>query len=413
MGHPIRRRNELLRAQRAIRSFDFAQDRLRRTYNVGESKEHEPMRGWSFPLGRILGVEVRIHTFFVLLLGLSIAEASSVGGSAGRGVVLWFALLLAIAVREVARATTAAYFGMELRGIQLLPIGGLFTYSATPTTESARARRAEIRIAMAGPIANFAFALLIAGLIYGATSQLNVLERPLMTPLHLIRSVLWLQVALGAIHLLPAYPLDAGRILRAELAKTRGSAMAMRTASGLGMILALGLIVAGVILFQSAWVVMAGFFVLMGAQMEEQGHVLQSVVDTVVMRDIMLTDFSTLSASDTYEDAMTKSVHTLQEDFPVIRGNSIVGVVSRAGILDALQAEGNGYVQGIMQKGFHAAQPEDTLGKVFRSMTGGRALELVPVVEGERVVGIVTLQNLKQSMGLFAETRRLRGRENG
>ncbi len=149
--------------------------------------------------------------------------------------------------------------------------------------------------------------------------------------------------------------------------------------------------------------------------MEEQGHVLQSVVDTVMMRDIMLTDFSTLSASDTYEDAMTKSVHTLQEDFPVIRGNSLVGVVSRAEILDALQAEGNGYVQGIMQKGFQAAQPEDTLGKVFRAMTAGgtvgRTLELVPVVEGERVVGIVTLQNLKQSMGLFAETRRLRGRE--
>jgi CBS domain-containing protein len=369
------------------------------------------MRGWSLPLGRILGVEIRMHTFFVLLLGLSIADASSVGSAASRGVLLWFALLMAIGVREVARATTAAYFGLELRGILLLPIGGLFTYSATPATESASSRRAEIRIALAGPIANFAFALLMAGLIYGATSQLNVLERPLMTPLHLIRSMLWLQVAVGVIHLLPAYPLDAGRILRAELAKTRGSAMAMRTVSGLGTILALGLIIAGMILFHSAWVMMAGFCVLMGSQMEEQGHVLQSVVDTVMMRDIMLTDFSTLSASDTYEDAMKKSVHTLQEDFPVVRGNSVVGVVSRAGILDALRSEGNGYVQGIMLKGFHAAQPEDTLGKVFRSMTVGRTLELVPVVEGSRVVGIVTLQNLKQSMGLFAETRRLRSRE--
>ena len=376
-----------------------------------ESKEYVQMRGWSFPLGRILGVEVRIHTFFVLLLGLSIAEAGSVGASTGRGAALWFALLLAIGVREIARATTAAYFGMELRGILLLPIGGLFAFGTNTTHESASSRRAEKSIATVGPIANFAFALLLAALIYSATSQVNVLERPLMTPLHLIRSMLWLQVALGAIHLLPAYPLDAGRILRAELARTRGSAGAMRTASGLGMMLALGMIVAGVVFFQSAWVVMAGFFVLMGAQMEEQGHVLQSVVDTVMMRDIMLTDFSTLSASDTYEDAMTKSVHTLQEDFPVIRGNSLVGVVSRAGILDALGRDGNGYVQGIMQKGFQAARPEDTLGKVFRSMTVGRTLELVPVVEGSRVVGIVTLQNLKQSMGLFAETRRLRSRE--
>jgi len=378
-------------------------------HTMTESKEYVQMRGWSIPLGKILGVEVRIHTFFLLLLGLSVAEASSVGASAGRGVALWFGLLLAIGVREIARATTAAYFGMELRGVLLLPIGGLFAFGTNTAHESASSRRAEKSIAVAGPLANLAFALLLAGLIYGATSQVNVLERPLMTPLHLIRSLLWLQVALGAIHLLPAYPLDAGRILRAELARTRGSAGAMRTASGLGMLLALGLIVAG--LFQSAWLMMAGFFVLMGAQMEEQGHVLQSVVDTVMMRDIMLTDFSTLSASDTFEDAMTKSVHTLQEDFPVVRGNSLVGVVSRAGILDALNSDGNGYVQGIMQRGFHAARPEDTLGKVFRSMTVGRTLELVPVVEGSRVVGIVTLQNLKQSMGLFAETRRLRSKE--
>jgi CBS domain-containing protein len=369
------------------------------------------MRGWSFPLGRVLGVELRIHTFFLLLLGLSIAEAGAVGASASRGVGLWLGLLLALAVREVARALMAAYYGMEVRGLLLLPIGGLLAFGTGAPTESAAAGRAEKAIAMTGPAANFLVALLMAGLIYGSTSQLNVLERPLMTPLHLIRSLLWLQVALGAIHLLPAYPLDAGRILRAELAHSRGSAMAMRVAGGMGTILALAMMAAGVLLLQSAWVVMAGFFVLIGGQMEEQGHVLQSVVDTVSMRDIMLTEFSTLSASDTFEDAMAKSVHALQDDFPVVRGNSLVGVVSRAGILEAMGREGNGYVQGIMQKAFQAARPEDTLSKVFRSMQAGRAAELVPVVEGERVVGIVTLQNLKQSMGLFVESRRLRSRE--
>jgi CBS domain-containing protein len=368
------------------------------------------MRGWSFPLGRVLGVEVRIHTFFVLLLGLSIAEANAVGGSASRGVALWLGLLLAIAVREIARALTAAYYGMDLRGILLLPIGGLLAFTNS-RDDSASAQRTEKSIAMAGPAANFAFALILAGLIYGSTSQLNVLERPLMTSLHLVRSLLWLQVALGSIHLLPAYPLDAGRILRAELVRIKGSANATRLAGGLGMLLALVLIAAGIIFFQSAWIVMAGLFVLMGGQMEEQGHVLQSVVDTVKMRDIMLTDFSTLSASDTFEDAVKKSVHTLQDNFPVLRGNSIVGTVSRSGILEALNREGNGYVQGIMQRSFQAAEPDDTLGKVFRSMTSGPALELVPIVEGQRVVGIVTLQNLKQSLGLFAETQRVRSEE--
>jgi len=359
----------------------------------------------------VLGVEVRIHTFFVLLLGLSIAESGTVGGSAGRGFLLWMALLLAIAVREIARAMMAAYFGMELKGVLLLPIGGLLAFGTSATMDSAGGRRAEKAIAMVGPAANFAMAALMAALIYGASSQVTVMERPFMTPLHLVRSLLWIQVAMGAIHLIPAYPLDAGRVLRAELARTKGSIEALRTAARVGMVLALLLIAAGVVFFHSAWVVMAGFFVLMGAQMEEQGHGLQSVVDTVTMRDIMLTDFATLSASDTYDDAMTKSIHALQEDFPVVRGNSLVGVVSRAAILDALGRDGNGYVQGIMQKDFQAATPEDTLSRVFRSMTTGRTLELVPVVDAERVVGIVTLQNLKQAMGLFAEQRRLRSRE--
>jgi CBS domain-containing protein len=125
------------------------------------------------------------------------------------------------------------------------------------------------------------------------------------------------------------------------------------------------------------------------------------------MRDIMLTEFSMLSTSDTLEDALHKSVHSLQDDFPVVRGGNLVGVVSRQNILEALRAEGNGYVQGIMTKAFQIAQPDDSLGTTFRRITAGRGLSLVPVVEGERIVGIVTLQNLMHSMGLLAESRKL------
>ena len=83
------------------------------------------MRGWSFPIGRFLGVDVRIHTFFLLLLGLSISYASMTGATGARGFVLWLLLLLAVVVREIARAIGAAWFGLELRSILLLPTGGL------------------------------------------------------------------------------------------------------------------------------------------------------------------------------------------------------------------------------------------------------------------------------------------------
>ena len=107
------------------------------------------------------------------------------------------------------------------------------------------------------------------------------------------------------------------------------------------------------------------------------------------------------------EDALYKSIHSLQDDFPVVRGDSLVGIISRQSILSALRNEGNGYVQAVMSRSFHVAQPEDSLGTTI-SRFAGRGLSLVPVTEGERIVGIVTLQNLMHSMSLLAESRKLR-----
>ena len=110
------------------------------------------------------------------------------------------------------------------------------------------------------------------------------------------------------------------------------------------------------------------------------------------------------------EDALHKAVHSLQDDFPVVRGQNLVGIVSRQNILEALRSDGNGYVQGVMQRAFPVAQPEDSLGATI-SRFSGRGMSLVPVTESGRIVGIVTLQNLMHSMGLLAESRKLSQRE--
>jgi CBS domain-containing protein len=131
------------------------------------------------------------------------------------------------------------------------------------------------------------------------------------------------------------------------------------------------------------------------------------VLDTVRLEDIMLTDFATLSPADTLEDALDKAVHSLQDDFPVIRGSDMVGVVSKQKILQALRAEGNGYVQAEMNRIFEVAQKTESLSSAFRKLNA-RNLSIIPVVEEQRLVGIVTLQNLMHSMALLAESRKLR-----
>jgi CBS domain-containing protein len=367
------------------------------------------MHGWSFSIGRVLGVEVRIHMFFVFLLVLSISYTSVAGLSGIRGFGLWGMLLLAVLVREVARGIATAWFGLHLRSVMLLPTGGLPTFASTDEAERAATPRIQRALALVGPLANLFVGLLLVAFVVGMSPQLGfagVLARPWITPSYLLRSMVWMQLLLGAINFLPATPLDGGRVLRGEFARAGGGVKRAKQATGLGQIVAIGLIIAG-LLMNNLLMLIAGVFVLMFAHMEDQGVMLETNVAAVKMRDVMLTEFSTLSASATLEDAMQQAVHTLQDVFPVVRGTNLVGAVSRQGIFEALQSNGNGYVQGVMTRSFHTAQPEDSLVKTLQRITTGVGAQLVPVVEGERVVGIITPQNLSQSMGTLNQTRRL------
>ncbi len=368
------------------------------------------MRGWSFPIGRFLGVEVRIHTFFLILLGLSISYASISGTTGGRGFGLWLLLLLAVAVREIARAIGAAWYGLELRSVLLLPIGGLMSYATPEATEKAATPEMQKRMAVIGPIANVGFGLLLAAMTLTVAPQVNLVQRPWMAPTHLLRAAVWVNLLLGLVNLLPAAPLDGGRVFRGEFAKTRGAIKGTRAAAGLGQIIAVVLMIAGFVL-PNMWLIMIGGFVLIGAHMEDQGLLLQTDVDAVRMRDVMLTQYSMLSASDTLEDALQRSVHTLQDVFPVVRGSNLVGAVSRQSIVEALQADGNGYVQGVMTRSFQTAQPDDSLVKTLRRIMAGQGAQMVPVLEGDRIVGIITPQNLAHSMGMLNQRRKLRQSE--
>src|SRR5271156_4191775 len=145
------------------------------------------MRGWSFPLGRWMGVELRIHTFFILLLGVGMAYTESAHLSMFRGIGLWLVPPGAVAARGVARMVVAAYHGLQLRNILLLPIGGLVAYANAESAENAGAPKVQWRMALTGPLANLSFALVVAMLVLGMSPTLNLLDRPWLTPRHLIR----------------------------------------------------------------------------------------------------------------------------------------------------------------------------------------------------------------------------------
>jgi CBS domain-containing protein len=356
-----------------------------------------------------MGVEMRVHLFFPLLIFVFLA----IGGADGwqRSLALFLLLVGAVITRETARLLVAAWLGLRLRAVLLLPFGGLFAYANPESQENANQGGGQFAMALAGPLANWATALALAAVILGASNGVNLFEQPLLNSAHLLRSAVWMQAFLGLLHILPAYPLDFGRLVRGGFARKHGIVLDGRAGAHLGQVLSLFAMVGGMLL-HNPWLVLAGFFIMIGAQIEDQGVFFQSVVDTVRMSEVMLTDFATLSPSDTLADALARCVHSLQEDFPVVRGPQLVGIVSRQRILDALHNDGNGYIQAVMSRAFQVARPEDTLGTTIRRLTAGQGLALIPITESGRVVGIVSVQNLMSSMSLLAEQRRIERQDN-
>jgi Zn-dependent protease/CBS domain-containing protein len=369
------------------------------------------MRNWSIPAGKIFGVELRIHLTFVFLLVFVLFTESTArsGMNPGRVLALVGIVFGSVVLHELGHALVGAHAGVPPKAIILLPIGGVTVFDETQRhiEPGVLTWKRDIGIALAGPLVNFLVAFVAAGILLTVTPGIP-LRSPYLNSANLFRSLVWVNIWIGAFNLLPAYPMDGGKVLRALFSRRMDPVLATRRAVSIGQAFATLFMLLG--MFGNLWLTMVGVFLFIGAQLEERSAVFQSVLESVLLEDIMLTDFATLSPADTLEDALQKAVHSLQDDFPVIRGSDMVGVISRQKILQALRAEGNGYVQAVMNRIFEVAQKKESLASAFRKLTS-RNLSIIPVVEEERLVGIVTLQNLMHSMALLAESRKLRKAE--
>ncbi|HTR66814.1 MAG TPA: site-2 protease family protein [Terriglobales bacterium] len=367
------------------------------------------MRNWSIPAGRMFGAELRIHwTFLVLLLFVVFTSYSPQHPEqAGRSLALVAIVFACVLLHELGHALVGMRTGVPAKAIILLPIGGVTLLDETKQTfePGSQTWKRDIRIAVAGPFVNLVLALIAGSIVLALVPQARLWHRPFVIASNLPRSIVWCNAWLALFNLLPAYPMDGGRVLRALLSRRVDAATATHRAVSIGQAFALLFMLTGML--TNAWLTLIGVFLFISAQLEERSAIFQSVLEAVHLEDVMLTDFATLSPADTLEDALDKAVHSLQDDFPVIRGSDMVGIISRQKILQALRSEGNGYVQSVMNRIFDVAQKKESLASAFRKLSS-RNLSLIPVVEDQRLVGIVTLQNLMHSMALLAESRKLR-----
>jgi Zn-dependent protease len=367
-------------------------------------------------MGHLFGVEVRLHlTFLILPVFIYWTDYATrqQNANGARDLALVGITLACVGAHECGHLFAAGRFGLIPKAVILLPLTGVAIYdeSRLEKQPAAGMGKREVQIALTGPLVSLALAGLAATVMTVANSGIELWKWPFFSPSNLPRSLVWANLYIALLNLLPAYPLDGGRLVRVFFARTMDASSATRRAVTISRAISMVLIFGGLFTTPRPWLTMVGVIIFSAAELEERALVFQSVLDNVRLEEVMLTDFATLSPADTLEDALEKAVHSLQDDFPVVRGTDMVGVISRQRILEALRAEGNGYVQAVMSKIFDVSMREESLGSAFRKLTA-RSSSIIPVVEDQRLIGIVTLQNLMHSMSLLAESRKLRREES-
>jgi CBS domain-containing protein len=181
----------------------------------------------------------------------------------------------------------------------------------------------------------------------------------------------------------------------------RGSSPAGGTphipAFGLGTGLALAMIVAGFVL-SSLWLIILGAFMLLGAQLGSVHTLSSTEAESILVREVMLTEYTLLGSSDTLQGALDRTVHSLQEVFPVVRGDRLVGSIARQTIAERLVVDGDSYLQGAMNRTLQLATPGEKLIEALRRSASLGASEFIPVVDGADMIGILTPQSLSRAV---------------
>lgn len=369
--------------------------------------------GTSLTLFRVNGIDVRVHWSFVLILayGAFLYSDGPAGVVAGAiyGVITILLLFLCVTLHEFGHALVAQHYGIHVKSIMLLPIGGVANLERVPEKPSQ-----EFFIAIAGPLVNFALAaLLFPAVLFAAGMQIRNgdvsgmrdLLANLSTPgvVNLLVYLLVMNLMLALFNLLPAFPMDGGRILRSLLAMTMDYVQATRAAVTVGRIIAVLLAFWGIFLWSTGgggiFLLLIAFFVYVGGGAERE-----AVESRAVLRNYTAAQALTPGAKNFYvtEQIRTAADYLMisyQTDFPVIDlGGNFAGVLSRSALIRALQTSGpDGRVVDAMIPAAEVpvCKPSTDLAALWEKLatTGQR---VAAVIDEDRFLGLITLDDITE-----------------
>jgi Zn-dependent protease len=338
---------------------------------------------------RLFGVPVRLHFTFVLLVVFLIVTCLG-GQSTANYAVFLIGLFGSVLLHETAHAMVGARLGVRTTEIVMFPIGGL------SRMERMLKPGEELWISFSGPLVNVVLSVAIFGYMFYMHHPVPISLNDLLrsTGPNALARLGYANLLLAGFNLLPAFPMDGGRILRALLSYIRPEDQATRMAAWMGRMLAISMGLYGLLAPQFMLVFFA-FFIYLGAAQESAAAMGRTLTAGIPVRVAMITEFHTLGHGNTIRDAANLLLSTSQQDFPVMHGDQVVGLLGRNLLLKSLAAEGpDAYVAGVMDRDFLSLGPADDLAGVLPRMAHAGRCALV--MDNHQLIGLLTTDNLSE-----------------
>lgn len=361
---------------------------------------------WSLKIGKIAGIGVYIHATFWLLILFIIYVNWTHGHNLATtlyGAAFVLVIFGCITLHELGHALTARRFGVETRDITLLPIGGLARLERMPENP-----RHELWVALAGPAVN----VLIAGAIYvgllSMGSSWNFGEFAWFGG-NFLSELMDVNLFLVAFNMIPAFPMDGGRVLRALLASRMEFSRATRTAARIGQGIAVLFFVVGLLPHSDPFLIFIGVFVWAGAQQEGAAPQVHSSFGGIPVYRVMQTDFHALTPDIPLGQLVDLLRVGGQEDFPVVFGDHVLGLATREGLNQTLAKQGaTARVRDAMRRDIPMADSQQSLKHALELFRSGHCRSL-PVKSEGRLVGLLTLEHVQEflaAQSAFLQSRR-------
>lgn len=337
---------------------------------------------WSFAVGRLLGIQIRIHISFVLIVLIFLVASQDPEGPTPASAMIWLAVIFTcITAHELSHSIVARRRGVGVRAIMLLPIGGVSQLESLPQSPAD-----ELAISIAGPLTSLAIA--------GVAAALAVAGSDPLLPVNFVSSALlprvaWFNLLIGLFNLLPAFPLDGGRVFRSLLERRMDLEAATRLASTAGRALAGAMVVAGFLF--NPWLVFIGLFVWLGATGEETATLVHVRLAGRRVRDLMVRDPVVVDASEPAHHLIAAARQTAQREFPVLEDDRYVGMVT---VWDAEDAPAGTRIGDITENNLPAVSPEDSVEDDLALLAGQARAQALAVVKDGRVVGLLRSEDV-------------------